>query len=184
MKFFRLMLITLSYLLGSIAYFFDPYENGKELSTVSLGSKFIFSWDSVDPYIQIHHVDEPNRVLFRTLPSWPFVTVGFSTDSNPPIVDGNLKVNEWTLFETPYQNIKRVTVVENEVTVHGTAWGLVTIAEYEMKFTYSPQSAHISFNLTATPVQGTFNRLFLNYWCDTSENFYGFGVQVVNQVWK
>jgi alpha-glucosidase len=158
---------------------FQQVENyaAESLSSLRLGA-FIFYWDPANPFVQINHHLEPNRPLFRTLHSWPFITVGYATDSKPPIVDGNYKVNEWTLFETPYQNIKKVTYEEDGVIrMVGEAWGLVTIAEYEMTFKLSPDGTQILFEITATAVQGTFNRLFLNYWCASDENMYGFGVQ-------
>ena len=84
--------------LQSFSYLFDPYlSNDRKLSQATVGP-FLISYDQVDPYIHIIHEDDPSRWLLRSLPSWPFITVGYATDSMPPIVDGNFKVNEWTLF--------------------------------------------------------------------------------------
>jgi hypothetical protein len=95
------------------------------------------------------------------------------------------KVNEWTLFETPYQSIKKVRMESNkEFVIAGEVWGLVTLASYEMRF-YVPSNekgellpAQLAFEVKVTSQQGAFNRVFLNYWCDAEENFYGFGTQV------
>ncbi|KAJ1435627.1 glycosyl hydrolases family 31-domain-containing protein [Ochromonadaceae sp. CCMP2298] len=154
-----------------------------ELSVTQIGN-FRISWDTGDPYLQIHHVSDRDKVLFQTLRSWPFITVGFATDTKPPIVDGNFKVSEWTLFETPYQSIKKVRMESNkEFIISGEVWGLVTLASYEMRF-YVPSNekgeplpAQLAFEVHVTSQQGAFNRVFLNYWCDAEENFYGFGTQ-------
>jgi hypothetical protein len=61
-----------------------------ELSVTQIGN-FRISWDTSDPYLQIHHASDRSKVLFQTLRSWPFITVGFATDTKPPIVDGNYK---------------------------------------------------------------------------------------------
>lgn len=39
-------------------------------------------------------------------------------------------------------------------------------------------SSQLAFEINVIPVQGTFNRVFLNYWSDSNEKFYGFGSQV------
>ena len=71
------LLIVFNAVQRSTAYdFFKSYESGrKSLSSVQFGP-YTLAWDPADPYIQIHHNDEPHRYLFRTLPSWPFVTIG------------------------------------------------------------------------------------------------------------
>ena len=69
-------------------------EEGAEkhrLSSTKFGNFQVF-WDSSDPYFYVIHSAEPEKILFQTLPSQSFVTVGYATDSNPPIVDGNFKV--------------------------------------------------------------------------------------------
>jgi hypothetical protein len=155
------------------------------LTTTSIGS-FNIAWDQFDPYLSITHESNPNKILFQTLRSWPFITVGFATDSNPPIVDGNFKENEWTLFETPYQNIKNVQFYEEEFLISGEVWGLVTKATYDLKFFIPLDNdnkykldSQLSFELNVHSIYGTFNRVFLNYYCDAKENFYGFGTQVI-----
>ena len=184
----------------SFSYLFDPYlSNDKQLSQATMGP-FLISYDLVDPYIHIIHKDDPSRWLLRSLPSWPFITVGYATDSKPPIVDGNFKVNEWTLFgklifsistfqllsnclyifpcvETPYQSITNVITTPSNFTLQGYVWGAVTKASYEMSFYYEAGSNQLQFSIKTDAIQGTFNRLFLNYWCDPTEDFYGFGVQ-------
>ena len=62
------------------------------LSSTSFGNFQVY-WDTVDPYFYVIHISEPDKILFQTLPSQSFVTVGYATDSNPPIVDGNYKVS-------------------------------------------------------------------------------------------
>lgn len=61
------------------------------LSSTEFGLFRVF-WDTSDPYFYVIHSAEPEKILFQTLPSQSFVTVGYATDSNPPIVDGNYKV--------------------------------------------------------------------------------------------
>ena len=95
------------------------------------------------------------------------------------------QANEWVLFETGYQSIDRVTVEKNGFALHGEVWGLVTRASYVMRFSVAQVDgsaeelpSQLAFELNVTPVQGTFNRVFLNYWSDSNEKFYGFGSQV------
>jgi hypothetical protein len=167
---------------GNAIVSFHQYEDGsRKLSETMLG-QFKISWDQAEPYVLISHSAEPDRVLFQTLPSWPFITVGYATDSNPPIVDGNYKVNEWTLFETPYQSIKQVIMQDDSFTIIGDIWGKVTQATYNLHFFMPSQNAQklsnqLEFNVTVNPLQGPFNRVFLNYWCEPAEQFFGFGVQ-------
>ena len=159
-------------------------ELKERLSLAKLGQFNLF-WDAQDPFIYISHELEPEKILFQTISHQSFLSVGYATDSQSPIVDGNYKVNEWTLFETPYQSIKKVEERDGEVVIIGELWGMVTRATYETKFKVAvgpePQqmmlSNQLSFEINVLPVLGTFNRLFLNYWCDSKEKFYGFGSQ-------
>ena len=172
----------------SVTNAFNPYLHNDELrlrlSSAKLGQFNLF-WDAQDPYLFISHEREPEKILFQTISHQSFLSVGYATDSQSPIVDGNYKVNEWTLFETPYQNIKKVEVHEGELVISGELWGMVTRATYEMKFKVAmgpePErttlSNQLSFEVNVVPVLGTFNRLFLNYWCDAKEKFFGFGSQ-------
>lgn len=156
-----------------------------ELFVMQLGY-FRICLDVNDPFLIVTHMSDSTKVLFKTIQSLPFITIGYATDSRPPIVDGNFKVNEWTLFETPYQNIQEVqTEHQNEDVITGEVWGLVTQAKYKIRF-YVPEDDNgvllehqLAFTINVTPLQGSFNRVFLNYWCDGKENFYGFGTQVV-----
>jgi alpha-glucosidase len=161
----------------------SSFVRDERLSSVSVGHFTLF-WDAENPYVMLTNRRDPGKVVFQTIPSQSFITVGFATDSRAPIVDGNYKVDEWTLFETPYQSIKKVEVRGHEdVVLSGEVWGMVTKATYEMRF-FQPHdddghelTNQLSFEVHATPVHGTFNRLFLNYWCNATEDFYGFGTQ-------
>lgn len=166
---FRLIIfIALCFYVSLSFNFFDERIN--KLSKIQLGSFQIY-WDSDYPYLLIKHTSNLDKVLFETLPSWPFITVGFATSDSKPIVDGNYKANEWTLFETPYQNIKNVMIDNNQsFIISGELWGLVTLVTYELMF-YIPTdlttgkllSQQLAFKLTTKSHQGTFNRVFLNY---------------------
>jgi hypothetical protein len=68
------------------------------LSSTKFGEFQVF-WDTSDPYFYVTHASEPDKILFQTLPSQSFVTVGYATDSNPPIVDGNYKVSVCSLSD-------------------------------------------------------------------------------------
>ena len=77
-------------------------------------------------------------------------------------------------------------VEKNGFSLHGEVWGLVTKATYVMKFSVALEtesseelSSQLAFEVNVTPIQGTFNRVFLNYWSDSAEKFYGFGSQVI-----
>lgn len=75
---------------------YNRYHNDENvvhnhLSSTKIG-KFQLFWDALDPYFYVTHSDEPDKILFQTLPSQSFITVGYATDANPPIVDGNFKV--------------------------------------------------------------------------------------------
>jgi hypothetical protein len=89
-------LLTLVMLQSVRAGSYNRYHNEEgivhnHLSSTKFG-KFQLFWDSFDPYFFVIHIDEPRKILFQTLPSQSFITVGYATDSNPPIVDGNFKV--------------------------------------------------------------------------------------------
>lgn len=75
---------------------------------------------------------------------------------------------------------------KNGFSLHGEVWGLVTKASYVMTFSVALEigstkelSSQLAFEINVIPVQGTFNRVFLNYWSDSNEKFYGFGSQVI-----
>lgn len=72
-------------------YHSDEGAVKSRLSSTEFGMFQVF-WDTSDPYFYVVHSAEPEKILFQTLPSQSFVTVGYATDSNPPIVDGNYKV--------------------------------------------------------------------------------------------
>lgn len=101
------------------------------------------------------------------------------------MINGNMKISEWTLFETPYQNIRSVHIQPDEIVFSGEVWGMVTRAEYRLRFFAAedihgePVQSHLGFAVDLEVQQGSVNRLFLNYWCDPRERFYGFGVQVM-----
>jgi hypothetical protein len=159
------------------------FDEENHLSSVRVGS-FNIKFSQTEPYLLITHIRDPEKKVFQTLPSWPFLTIGYATNTNPPIVDGNAKIDEWTLFETPYQNIKKVTHVDDIFILEGELWGMVTLAKYTLKFFIPTDtnnellSNQLAFDVQIQVEQGTFNRLFLNYYCDSKERFFGFGVQV------
>jgi hypothetical protein len=169
-----------------------PTEDTK-LQHIQLG-KFHISINTFEPFIQIvvNTEDNIDRVVFKSLVHWPFLTVGYSTESNHPIVDGNYNVDEWTLFETPYQSISSVSYDADirQLVISGDMWGSVTKASYDLTFYIPEQSSspsssviqfeenQLAFKVKASSVSGRFNRIFLNYWCDDQESFYGFGAQV------
>ena len=120
----------------SISFQFNRYEEQiDKLSSIYVGN-FQINWDSSDPYLLIKHKSDLRKVLFQTVPSHPFISIGYATSDSRPIVDGNYKLNEWTLFETPYQSIQNVMLdsTNQSFTIAGEVWGLVTRASYEMKF--------------------------------------------------
>jgi hypothetical protein len=101
-------------------------RHAAELSSMRLGT-FSVIWDQEEPYILItapfahddrhtHNTEagkdsdaSEEKVLFRTLPSFPFLTVGFASASSAPIESGNYRINEWVLYETPYRKYWRYT---------------------------------------------------------------------------
>ena len=170
MIFFHLVLISFSSMFSK--YILDPMS----LAESQLGS-FLIKYDVSDPYIKIVDIENPDKIIFQTLSGWPFVSAGFATESRAPIVDGNYKANEWTLYETPYQNIKNVIVSSDELVFEGEVYGLVTRASYVFRLKKSARNAQLEFDLVVTPIQGKINRIFFNYWCDSRESFHGFGLQ-------
>lgn len=172
-----MFLILTVFLLHTVATTADLFHHASDIVLdKEVVGNFIISWDTVNPYIKVVSSADPDRVLFQTLASWPFITVGFATESRSPIIDGNFKANEWTLYETPYQSIKYVKLVDNILTFSGEVYGLVTRASYTLKFSITPRD-QLHFDVKVTPITGHMNRIFLNYWCDPEESFHGFGVQ-------
>lgn len=187
-KAYRIFSVYLAYFLqlSYTAFFFD--EDPNILSEARLG-KFLIRWDSADPYLQIVHADNTSVVVFQTLPNWPFLSVGYATDRRLPLAEGNSKFihggHEWTLYETPNQNIKKVTMSsDDEILISGEVWGAVTVGMYHLKFFIPTDesgrrlTSQLGFHVDVATKQGTFNRVYLNYWCHPTENFYGFGTQV------
>jgi hypothetical protein len=191
MLFLVIVALRSANLLAHSSMYFHRYsgDEGRALLSHARVGQFDLHFDLADPYFYVTHADDPEKILFQTIPSQSFITVGYATDSHPPIVDGNYKVNEWTLFETPYQSIRSLDVNSTAVVLHGECWGMVTKATYEMTFTLAKTNAQdliipqelpnqLEFKIDVKTVQGTFNRVFLNYWSDAKEDFYGFGTQV------
>lgn len=122
----------------------------KVLSSIQLG-KFHINWDMNEPYLLIKNY-YTNKILFRTLENWPFITAGYAASirSENPIVDGNFKADTWTLYETFSQTIIKTELLKvpnrdhdnqtipNEYTevfvISGHVSGAVTLASYEMRF--------------------------------------------------
>lgn len=185
MKNLLLTPLTLIYFCGTVsAYLFDSTQ----LSSARLG-RFIVKWDSEDPFIQIVNSAFPREIVFQTLPNWPFLSVGYAAETRLPLVEGNSRINmdghEWTLYETPHQNIKKVSMAsDREIVFSGEVWGSVTLGIYTLRL-YTPNDSsgeflesQISFDVNVVAKQGSFNRVYLNYWCHPGENFFGFGTQV------
>ena len=183
-RFVSILFLLCSKYIAVKSYF---YETTK-LSSAHLG-KFIIKWNLENPFIQIVHSSFPSEIVFQSLPNWPFLSVGYATETRIPLVEGNSRINmdghEWTLYETPYQNIKTVSVPsDREIVFSGDVWGAVTIGAYELRF-FTPMDANgkylesqISFDVHFSAEQASFNRVFFNYWCNPGENFFGFGTQV------
>lgn len=165
----------------------------QEVNTIQINS-FHIHWDIEKTYfeifklIDINETQKKKKILFRTLENWPFLTVGYATTyrSGGPILDGNYKSNEWTLFETPYQSMKSTYFDEKNSTfiISGDVWGFVTYASYELSIFIPRDNSNnqllihqLELNIKIKPIQGRINRLFLNYWCHAKESFYGFGTQ-------
>jgi hypothetical protein len=165
--------VALSYCVASNLSLIYP-----DLQSTKIGP-FTIRWRTEDPYIQILSGEEIPRVIFQTLLYWPFITVGYATSNGIPIIDGNYNAKEWTLYETPHQSITSVDVSPTfkEITFIGNVWGLVTQGYYTLSFFLDETEAHLKFDLSVDVIQGTFNRVFLNYWCDPRESFHGFGTQ-------
>ena len=176
----RMLLRALLAVLGSAA---------ADLSFARLGP-FGISWDAEEPFVAV--TSPEGRLLFRTLRHWPFLTVGYAACSRPPIESGNFKVNEWVLYETPYrafipslslvmidlESIRSVTILEDSMIFRGELWGLVTLVRYSLVFSLDRDRPQLlRFLVDTEPVIGSFNRIFLNYWCETEELFFGLGVQ-------
>ena len=114
--------------------------------SVSTIGKFNVYVDIENPYILITSQSNNNeKILFQTIQNWPFVSVGYATSffSRSYMIDGNYKPDQWTLYETPYQNIKSVRLVQinglkgekqEKLILTGEVWGSVTQASYEMTF--------------------------------------------------
>lgn len=185
MNVFRTINVSLWVLASfSATFVYSQTQESRKLSSSKVGPFTVF-YNPLDPYLLITHDKEPERALFRTLHSTPFITIGYATESSPPIVDGNYKINEWTLFETPYQSINAIQrLSDHDFVIQGDIWGVVTKATYRLHF-YQPRDEEgmflvnqLAYNLSVDITLGTFNRVFLNYWCDPKESFHGFGVQV------
>lgn len=111
------------------------------MNIASIGD-FQILWDDMNPYIEVFTLSKDNtkKTLFKSLENWPFLTVGYAASfrQGGPIVDGNYKPDEWTLFETPYQSIilsEEIVSKSGEVeklVFTGELWGMVTIAKYQM----------------------------------------------------
>eukprot|EP01041_Mallomonas_annulata_P000579 gene579-1117_t len=174
-----ILALQLGFILGGVeSFMFSKYtEDPDSLQDYQLG-RFLVKWDVEEPYIQITTVADPDKIVFQTLARWPFLTAGFASESKHPILDGSFKAAEWVLYETPYQSIKSVHVSEDQIVISGEVFGLVTKADYVFRLILdSNQANQIKFEVDVTPTQGMINRIFLNYWCDPSESFHGFGLQ-------
>lgn len=76
------------------------------------------------------------------------------------------------------ESIKSVAIHADKITFRGEIWGMVTQAHYTMTFSIDETAPTLlRFNVNTTAVVGSFNRVFLNYWCDSKELIYGLGVQ-------
>ncbi len=143
-------------------------------------------------------VIERNKfILFKTHENRPFIAVGYAFHQEKlGNHRGNFNIKEWMLFQTSYQTITSATQPsQNEIVIIGEVFGSVSRASYSLRFfipervsnTNSKPSAsyltkQIAFDLHVRAERGKFNRIFLNYWCDLQEKFYGFGVQY--SVWN
>lgn len=186
----------------------NPEDSPMSLSSVVLG-RFRIKWDTTHPFLMVTtrvvtgDQQYKEKVLFKTLETLPFLTVGYAVNlwNSNPIIDGNYRSNQWTLFETPYQNILSTELIEDssdacvrghscrpyEFIIKGEVWGLVTSAMYEITLSIPSTTSDIGIdtllndqlqlNVKVFPTSGRVNRLYLNYWCDPKEKFYGFGTQ-------
>lgn len=69
-------------------------------------------------------------------------------------------------------------ISDTEITMKGELWGMVTLVQYNLTLSFSKENPTLlHFEVNTIAAMGSFNRIFLNYWCNTDELFYGFGVQ-------
>lgn len=142
-------------------------------------------------------IERNKFILFKTHENRPFITVGYAFHMEKlGNHRGNFNIKEWMLFQTSYQTITSATQPShNEIVIIGEVFGSFLRASYSLRFfipeqvsnTNSKTSAsyltkQIAFDLHVRAKRGQFNRIFLNYWCDIQERFYGFGVQY--SVWN
>ena len=116
----------------------------------------------------------------------PFISVGQFFEPRPPILNGNFQMEETELFLSTSQTIDRVDYLQdNFLNMHGTLGGLssANIASYSIYFLESDLSfnqLHFRINITSSNSENSYNRVFLNYWCDHDESFHGFGESFTN----
>lgn len=157
------------------SYFEFPLETTASIptSTIYELGNFKIEWNLNNKQIKIFHTTEPSKVLWNTIPGTGFcgTAKGVAEFSEKA---GSFKVKDIKTFLTEVQKLNSITATSSSVSFEGEAVSGIEQVNYKLTFTIKSDN-QLHFKLATD--NEAYNRLYLNYQCDTSEQFFGLGEQ-------
>lgn len=171
--------------------------NQLNITELSIFDKFYFTIISSNSEIfsSISVLSSSRALIFQTSLMSPFLRLGNATVLQPPILNGNFQMHEYTEYLSDDITIDNIVqdINSQDVTVCGSLTNQynknLLYNLYCIKFIYEDKDTNgnpceprlkfeIEFNNNDNTNEVTDNpnlRLFFNYWCARDESFHGFG---------
>ncbi len=148
------------------------YQVGQFLLTISPDSDF--------PQLKVTHASEPQRIIWQSAPSSPFLIGGYAEtviEENDTPASG-FTINDKNLVRYETQTVLTVRMISGALELSGTLEGMGVAVGYRMTWSaVGPNQLRFSVDLPG-PNADRINRIFLHYASSPEEHFYGFGQQM------
>jgi hypothetical protein len=149
----------------------------------------------INPGIEVSVLFEPANIVWKTLSGEPFIRAAYAEISQPPILNGNYQVEE-EIHPLSYTEALTITPTsvsksDEQLSFQGKLNRLGVDNDYDYYFSFSlvldqnnnadyysvsstKYALKFDMNVTSDD-KNPINRVFLTYWCEDNENFFGFG---------
>jgi hypothetical protein len=156
----------------------NPYE---------IGPFSIYISAVINPLIEVSLISDPSQILWKTTGNGPFIRAAYGTSTPPPNNNGNYQVEETVESHTEELSIDPTSISvsrsNDELSFAGQLNKVGNDYDFYFSFSLVPSSHgltedqyQLNFNFNITTIEeDPINRVYLTYWCESDENFYGFG---------
>ncbi len=157
-------------------YNFNLQYTASQVPTASYDiNNFVVSWNAVTGKLIITHQNNPSKIIWQNIAGKGFCG---SAQGNETITEkaGSFSITDIKTNITQIQTIESIILSNNQLEIKGKLLSTVN-TNYTLKlFQLSSNQLHFDFQTD----NSNFNRLYLSYECDSTEQFFGCGEQPSN----